>query len=96
MTLHSDGRSKKGRSYLTFHGKTNDGSLYVLSLWEVGAVDAQSQLAVFCEVLEEVCKTTGDDENSKFNKVFALIKNLISNRCATQKKFNNLFPEYRK
>ena len=90
MTLHSDGTSKKGRSYLTFGGKTNDGRLYVLGLREVGAADAQSQLDVFCEVLEEVCKTTGDDGNSKFNKVFASIKNLMSDRCATQKKFNNL------
>ena len=85
MTLHSDGTSKKGRSYLTFDGKTNDGRLYVLGLREVGAADAQSQLDVFCEVLEEVCKTTGDDGNSKFNKVFASIKNLMSDRCATQK-----------
>ena len=74
MILHSDGTTKKGRSYLTFHGKTNDGRLYVLGLWEVGGANAQSQLAVFCEVLEEVCKTTGDNGNSKFNKVFALIK----------------------
>ena len=96
MTLHSDGTSKKGRSYLTFDGKTNDGRLYVLGLREVGAADAQSQLDVFCEVLEEVCKTTGDDGNCKFNKVFASIKNLMSDRCATQKKFNNLFVEYRK
>ena len=35
MTLHSDGTSKKGLSYLTFGGKTNDGRLYVLGLGEV-------------------------------------------------------------
>ena len=47
-------------------------------------------------MLEEVCKTTGDDANSKFNKIFASIKNLMSDRCGTQKKFNNLLVEYRK
>ena len=52
-------------------------TLYVLGLREVGAADAQSQLDIFCEVLEEVCKTTGDDGNTKFNKVFASIKNLM-------------------
>ena len=41
-------------------------------------------------------QTTGDDANSKFNKIFASIKNLMSDRCATQKKFNNLLVEYRK
>ena len=50
---------------------------FALGLGKVGAADAQSQLDVFCEVLEEVCKTTGDDGNTKFNKVFASIKNLM-------------------
>ena len=56
--------------------------------WVYGKLELlmQSQLDVFCEVLEEVCKTTGDDGNSKFNKVFASIKNLMNDRCATQKK----------
>ena len=62
MTLHSDGPSKKGWSSLTFDAKSNDCRLYVLGLWEAGAADAQSQLDVFCDVLEEVCKTTGDGE----------------------------------
>ena len=96
MNLHSDGSSKKGLSYLTFDGKTNDERLYMMGLQEVRATDAQSQLDAFCEVLEEVCKTTGDDGNSKFNKVFASIKNLMSDLCATQKEFNNLFVECRK
>ena len=47
-------------------------------------------------MLEEVFKTTGHDGNSKFNKAFASIKNLMSDRCVTPKKFNNLFVEYRK
>ena len=66
---------------------------FALGLGKVGAADAQSQLDVFCEVLEVVRKTTGDDGNSKFNKVFASIKNLMSDQCATQKKFDNLFVE---
>ena len=36
-------------------------------------------------MLEVGGKTTGDDGNSKFNKVFASIKNLMSDHCATQK-----------
>ena len=48
-----------------------------MGLWEAGAADAQSQLDVFCEVLEEVYKITGDDEESKFSKAFALIKNFM-------------------
>ena len=67
-----------------------------MGLRQVGAADAQFLLDVFCEVLEVVCKARGDDGNSKFNKVFASIKNLMSDHCATQKKFNNLFVEYRK
>ena len=52
-------------------------TLYVFGLQEVGAADAQSELDIFCEVLEQVCKTTSDDGTTKFNKVFASIKNLM-------------------
>ena len=85
IILHSDRTSKKGRSYLTFDDKTNYDRLYVLGLREFGATDAQPQLDVFCEVLQEVCKTTADYGNSKFNMAFASIKTLVSDLCATQK-----------
>ena len=66
----------------------------VLGLQEVGAADAQFRGDLFCELSDKVCKTTSDDGDSKFNKAFALMKNLIGDRYVTQKKFNNLSVEY--
>lgn len=66
----------------------------VLGLQEVGAADAQFRGDLFCELSDKVCKTASDDGDSKFNKAFALMKNLIGDRYVTQKKFNNLPVEY--
>ena len=44
MTLHSDGRTKHGRSYTTFDVINEQGKLLLCGLREVGAADAQSQL----------------------------------------------------
>ena len=45
-------------------------------LQEVEAVDAQSQLALFCEILDDVCSYLGN-KNEIINKTFINIKNLM-------------------
>ena len=45
MTLHSNGTTKHGRSYITY-GKS-EGKLLVCGFREVGAPNAQSQLDLF-------------------------------------------------
>ena len=53
LTLHSDGTSKHGHSYTTLDVKKGDDVL-VVGLREVGGADAQSQLDLFKEVLDEI------------------------------------------
>ena len=53
LTLHSDGTSKHGHSYTTLDVKKGDDVL-VVGLREVGGADAESQLDLFMEVLDEI------------------------------------------
>ena len=93
-TLHSDGTSKKGHSYLTYDIKKNDGTVLVAGLRSVGGGDAQTQLNTLKEVVKDLGESVGDD-NHFVKKVFCSIKNLMSDRCATQKKFNKIFTEFK-
>ena len=54
MTIHSDGTTKHDRSYTTFDLVNQEGKLLVCGLREVRATDAQSQLDLFCEILDDV------------------------------------------
>ena len=55
ITLHSDGTTKHGPSYTTFDVINEQGKLLVCGPREVWAADAQSQLDLFCEILDDVC-----------------------------------------
>ena len=63
---------------------------------EIGGADAQSQLDLFQEVLDKVGENLAKGGNDFGKKNFLNIKNLMSDRCAVQKKFNNLFIKLRK
>ena len=76
MTLHSHGTTKHGRSYTAFDVINEQGKLLVCGLWEVGAADAQSQLDLFCEILDNVCSCL-ENKDEIINKTFINIKNLI-------------------
>ena len=86
MTLHSVGTTKHGRSY-TFDLVNQEGKLLIYGLREVDATDAQSQLDFFFEILDDVCSSV-ENKQSVINKTFINIKNLMSDRCSTQKKIN--------
>ena len=92
-TLYSDGTSKKGHSFMTYDITTNKGESLVLGLRPIAAQDAQSQLDVFKEVLDDIGNFSSDE--NFVARTFASIKNVMSDRCATQKKFNRIFTEYR-
>ena len=50
---------------------------------------------MFQEILGEVCDSL-ENKDEIIRSTFINIKNLISDRCAVQKKFNDLFIEFRK
>ena len=96
LKLYSDGTSKHGHSYTTFDVQSGE-EVFVVGQREVGEADTQSQLDLFKEVLEDFggSLSKGNGNGNFTNLVFKSIKNLMSDRCATQKKFNNLFTKFR-
>ena len=63
---------------------------------EIGRTDTESHVDLFKEVLDKVGENLGKGGNDFGKKKFSNIKNLMSGRCAVQKKFNNLFIKLRK
>ena len=85
MTLHLDGTTKHGGFYTTFGMVNQEVKLLICGLWEAGAADAQSQLDLFCEILDDVCMSL-ENKDEVINKTFVNIRNLMCDRCNTQKK----------
>ena len=94
-TLHSDGTSKKKRGITTYDVCDKCGDSLVVGLHQVALGDAESQLSLFKEILTDVFEM-GEVENTPqaVKNAIVSIKNLMSDRCATQKKFNELFIQF--
>ena len=90
--LQSDGTSKKGHSYATSDATNNEGQFFVLGMREVGAGDAQTQLDLLKEIMGDISSFKKEDIYGKF---FLSVKNLMSDHCNAEKKFNKLFIDYR-
>ena len=98
-TLHSDGTSKKGRSFITYDIVKNDGSSLVTGFRETASGDAASQLTVLEDILKDVnemFKEYDKESSSSAQKIIKSIKNVMSDHCAVQKKFNDLLTCFRK
>jgi hypothetical protein len=92
-TLHSDGTSKHGYHYATFDVTLDDGNVMVAGLRDMACGDAESQLNLLKEVLGDITSSVEDENADK--KVMKSIKNLMSDRCIVQKKFNEILQTYR-
>ena len=64
-TLHSDGTSKKGHSYLTYDCNKGDSTTLVNGLRCVGGGDAETQLSTFKEILDDLSQA--DVSNNEIN-----------------------------
>ena len=65
--------------------------IIVTGLRCVGGGDAQTQLDMFKEILSEISESSGTTNSSFISKTFFTIKKLMSDCCATQKKFSIFF-----
>ena len=92
-TLHCDGTSKHGHHYATFDVTLDDGNVMVAGLRDMACGDAESQLELLKEVLSDIASSVDDDKPDK--KVIKSVKNLMSDRCIVQKKFNEILQTYR-
>ena len=96
-TLYSDGTSKFGYPYATFDVKTGSGEARVVGLRDLSGGTAVEQLEVMKEVLKDVVSMReGEDKDGLVAKIIYSIKNLMSDRCIVQKKFNEILDQYRR
>ena len=95
LTLYSDGTTKYGFLYGTYDISTASEESRVLGLREMHEGTASTQLETIKEVLSDIAKMGNQDENSSVAKIVYSIKNLMSDRCIVQKKFNELYLKFR-
>ena len=92
-TLHSDATSKHGYQYGTFDLTMDDGSVLVAGMRDMGDGRAEGQFEVLKEVLSDIAQCVDEEDVDK--KALKSIRNLMSDRCIVQKKFNEILQWYR-
>ena len=99
-TLYSDGTSKFGYCYNTFDIRSCSGESFVQVLGEMSAGSSDEQLQALKRVLGDVVALRGVEDgvssDAVISKIFFSIKNLMSDRCVVQKRFNTILSQYRK
>ena len=94
-TLQSDGTSKHGYSYSTFDVTMGDGKVLVAGMRDMSGGTAETQFEVLREILEDIASCAPDEKADGHKKLLKSIKNLMSDRCVVQKRFNELVRNYR-
>lgn len=94
-TLLNDETSKKGIKYMGYEGSDAEGNLWCLGMREMKTKSAADTLSVFKEILSDIeeASRSSNNENSKL-----LLKHIVatmSDRAATEEKFNTLLQDYK-
>ncbi|CAC5403237.1 unnamed protein product [Mytilus coruscus] len=93
LTLYSDETSKFGKSFEVFAVTDEDKNSYLLGLREMNCKSSETVLETFKDILQDFNDLC--DGNDVGFKVLTAIKNTMSDRASTEKKFQNLLENYR-
>jgi len=95
-TLMTDETSKFGTRYMGYEAADSQGNLWVLGLREIETKSANDTLKVFQQILSDLneCASTSDNQVSK--EIICHIVATMSDRAATEVKFNDMLYSYRK
>ncbi|XP_062580294.1 uncharacterized protein LOC134242222 [Saccostrea cucullata] len=94
-TLHTDETSKYGLKYGGFSLRDEEGSYFVLGLREMATKSAENTLDKFKHILEDISDANNKTLENSGNKILGNIQNTMSDRAATELKFNELLEIYR-
>ncbi|XP_060570464.1 uncharacterized protein LOC132728810 [Ruditapes philippinarum] len=94
-TLHSDETSKYGSRWGAFATRDNSGNYKLLGLRNMATKSSQDTLDTFKEILTDI-NIASEDESQGGKKILTNIKNTMSDRAASEMKFNELLENYRK
>ncbi|XP_053385391.1 uncharacterized protein LOC123527298 [Mercenaria mercenaria] len=95
ITLHTDEASKYGNKWGAFASRDNEGNYRVLGLRDMATKSSLDTLDTFKEILSDL-DLASEGESKGGKKILSNIKNTMSDRAATETKFNELLEEYRK
>lgn len=94
-TLHTDETSKVGIKYGGFSVRDEEGNYFALGLREMATKSAQNTLDTFKEILQDIADTRKETHpQSAGNEIVCNIQNTMSDRAATELKFNELLESY--
>lgn len=93
--LLTDETSKKGEKYMGYEASDSSGKLWVLGVRDIASKSATDTLTTFKEILSDIDYTCqqSTDETSKL--ILQHIVATMSDRAATEVKFNTLLKEYK-
>jgi hypothetical protein len=91
--LMTDETTKFGSKFMGYECSASDGNLWVLGLKEIETKSAKDTLAVFQQILTDLDNSSNDDSVSK--DIITHITATMSDRAATEVKFNELIEQYR-
>lgn len=96
LCLLSDETSKFGKKIEGFHIQDEEGNLYVLGLRQMVTKSGQDTLSTFQSILSDIDQVSSKTANSVCKHILLNIVSTMSDRAATQQKFNTLLEDYRK
>ena len=94
LTLYSDETSKFGRSFEVFAVTDSERNSYLLGLRQMHSKSSETVLDTLKQILVDIGAVA--DGTNTGQKILTNIKNTMSDRAATEKKFQQLLENYRK
>lgn len=95
LALLSDETTKYGEKYEGFHVADEEGRLYVLRLRNIASKSGKDVLGTFQQILRDIEDQATISQSDTAKKILSKITSTMSDRAATQIKFNTLLEEYR-
>ena len=93
-TLATDETSKHGYQYGTFAAHDSEQKCWVLGLREMSSKSSETTLDTLVQILGDIDRVGQLGSNSS-KQILVNFRNTMSDRAATEKKFNELFETYR-
>nr|XP_022291268.1 uncharacterized protein LOC111102708 isoform X2 [Crassostrea virginica] len=94
-TLHTNETSKFGVKYGGFSLRDEEGAYFVLGLREMATKSAQSTLDTFKDILDDISFANKETLDIRGIQILCNIQNTMSDRAATELKFNEILQDYR-
>ena len=95
-TLLTDETSKFGKKFMGYEASDEAGNLWVLGLRDIETKSAEDTLKVFKELLQDLDDVVKNAEGDISKSVLQHVQATMSDRAATEVKFNSLLETYRK